>query len=122
MPKSTTPKTSSSKYNGGQFAGIGPKYYRRSDERILEDANEALTQHPDIDASEIEVFIKDGILTLSGTISTRHMKQAAEECVSAVVGVNKVKNELRIDTTKITQLRTSETSAEEALSRSVHKP
>lgn len=121
MPQSTTPKPSTN-YSRGQFIGVGPKHYQRSDDRILEDANEALTQHPDIDASEIEVSIKNGILTLSGTISTRHMKQAAEKCVSKLAGVKSVRNDLRIDTTKITKLQTSETSAEEALSRSVRKP
>jgi hypothetical protein len=37
---------------GGQFAGRGPKGYRRSDDRIQEDVCEALSQHSGLDASE----------------------------------------------------------------------
>ena len=40
--------------------GRGPKGYRRSDERIEEDINEQLPRHPEIDAREIEVKVKNG--------------------------------------------------------------
>ena len=40
--------------------GRGPKGDRCSDERIEEDINEQLTRHPEIDAGEIEVKVKNG--------------------------------------------------------------
>ena len=40
--------------------GRGPKGDRCSDERIEEDINEQLARHPEIDASEIEVKVKNG--------------------------------------------------------------
>lgn len=42
----------------GPHAGRGPKGYQRSDERIREDVCDRLTEHPAIDASEIEVEVK----------------------------------------------------------------
>lgn len=102
----------------GQFSGKGPKGYRRSDERIREDVCEALEQHPSVDASEIDVAVKDGIATLTGTIQSRQMKRQAEECVEGVRGISDVKNELRVDTMTASQGVTSETSATEAGSRS----
>ena len=44
----------------GPFAGRGPKGYHRSDERIREDVSDRLTDHPDIDATEIEVTVHEG--------------------------------------------------------------
>lgn len=101
----------------GQFSGKGPKGYRRSDERIREDVCEALEHHPSVDASEIDVTVKEGIATLTGTIQSRQMKRQAEECVEGVRGINDVKNELRVDTMNASQGTTSETSATEAGSR-----
>ncbi len=44
--------------------GKGPKGYTRSDERIREDVNERLTDDGMIDASEIEVDVKNGEVLL----------------------------------------------------------
>lgn len=78
------------------YAGRGPKGYSRSDERIREDACEALTQHPDIDAFEVEVTVENGEITLKGTVSDRSMKRLAEETVEYVIGVKDVVNQLRL--------------------------
>lgn len=106
---------------GGLHSGKGPKGYRRSDERIREEINEALTRHPEVDASEVEVSVKDAVVTLSGTIESRQMKQLAEDCTAKVSGVKDVKNELRIDATYATRSRTSEFGAQESTSRSVRR-
>jgi hypothetical protein len=83
----------------GRFAGRGPKNWHRSDERIREDVNERLTDHPDIDASEIEVQVKNGEVTLAGTLNDRHSKRLAEEVAERVSGVKEVHNQVRIQTT-----------------------
>lgn len=80
----------------GPFTGKGPKGYQRSDERIAEDINEALTQHPGIDASEIEVKVENGQVTLGGTVSERHYKRMAEDVADRCPGVRDVCNEIRI--------------------------
>ena len=82
---------------GGQFAGRGPKGYTRSDERIREDINERLTDHPDIDASEIEVQVQNGEVVLRGTVDERHTKHLAEDLASRVFGVKDVRNEIRVN-------------------------
>jgi hypothetical protein len=78
------------------YAGRGPKGYRRSDERIEEEVNDRLTRHPGIDASEIEVSVSNGEVTLRGTVSNRQQKRAAEDCVEEVFGVENVQNQLRV--------------------------
>src|SRR5256885_12501149 len=45
--------------------GRGPKGYRRSDERIREEVMERLTFSPDIDASDVEVEVQDGVVSRS---------------------------------------------------------
>jgi osmotically-inducible protein OsmY len=81
----------------GQFAGRGPKGYKRSDDRIREDVNEELTRNPDLDATDIEVKVESGEVTLSGTVDDRRAKRLAEELVERCSGVHEVHNQLRID-------------------------
>jgi len=80
----------------GAFTGKGPKNYVRSDERIREDVCEHLSYHPYIDASDIEVVVREGEVTLSGTVDARMVKRAAEECCDHVRGVRDVHNQLRV--------------------------
>lgn len=80
----------------GVFHGRGPKNYVRSDERIHEDVCEHLAYHPYVDASDIEVIVRDGEVTLTGTVDARMVKRAAEECCDQVRGVKDVHNHLRV--------------------------
>jgi hypothetical protein len=80
----------------GAFSGKGPKNYVRSDERIREDVCEHLTHHPYVDASDIEVTVREGEVTLAGTVDTRMAKRAAEEACDHVRGVKDVHNHLRV--------------------------
>lgn len=75
--------------------GRGPKSYIRSDERIREDVNDRLTEDVWIDASEIEVSVADGEVTLSGTVEDRRSKRRAEDVADDVTGVKHVQNNLR---------------------------
>ncbi|MGH2899391.1 MAG: BON domain-containing protein, partial [Solirubrobacteraceae bacterium] len=54
------------------------------------------TRHPRVDASEIEVSVKEGEITLEGTIPERQMKRVAEDCVEATSGARQVHNRLRV--------------------------
>jgi osmotically-inducible protein OsmY len=76
--------------------GRGPKGYSRSDERIKEDVNDRLTDHPYINASDIEVTVSSGEVTLSGTVDSRNAKRRAEDIVEDVSGVRHVQNNLRV--------------------------
>ena len=79
----------------GKFAGKGPKNFRRSDERIREDVCQRLTDHPAVDASEIEVAVQEGEVTLTGTVEDRRMKRLAEDVAGESPGVRDVHNQIR---------------------------
>lgn len=76
-------------------SGKGPKNYKRSDGRIHEDVNERLMEDPYLDASDIEVDVKDGEVTLTGVVADRRAKRHAEDLVERVSGVGHVQNNLR---------------------------
>jgi hypothetical protein len=78
------------------FAGRGPKGYQRSDERLQEDLCERLMADPDIDASEITVTVRDGEVTLDGSVESRAMKRAAEDTADGIFGLRQVHNRLRV--------------------------
>lgn len=80
----------------GPHYGKGPKNYRRSDERIEEEVNDTLWRRGDIDASEIEVKVLSGIVTLSGLVDRRETRRAAEIAIENIGGVVDVRNELRL--------------------------
>ena len=80
----------------GRFVGMGPKGWQRSDERIREDVCERLTAHGDIDATDVEVAVQDGEVTLSGTVTDRRMKRMAEDEADHVSGVKDVHNRIRL--------------------------
>jgi osmotically-inducible protein OsmY len=76
--------------------GRGPKNYQRSDERIKEDINDRLSDDWFIDASEIDVTVSSGEVTLTGTVDDRSDKRRAEDIAESVSGVKQVENRLRI--------------------------
>ena len=78
------------------FAGIGPKGYRRSDERIHEEICEVLTRHPAIDPSEVEVEVREGVVRLVGIVHDRAAKWLAEDIAEGTFGVRDVHNEIRV--------------------------
>ena len=80
----------------GRFTGRGPKGWQRSDESVLERVNETLEQHPDIDASEIEVTCARGEIVLRGTVDDRRAKRLAEDALENLPGVKDVRNEIRV--------------------------
>jgi hypothetical protein len=81
----------------GRFYGRGPKGYRRSDERVREDVSEVLFRDPEIDATEVEVQVQNGEVTLTGKVEDRHQKRLAEDIAEQIPGVTDVHNQLKID-------------------------
>lgn len=80
----------------GEFTGVGPKNFSRSKERILEDVNQKLTDHPKLDATDIEVDFDNGEIVLRGQVKSRECKRCAEDVAEQVPGVRDVRNELRV--------------------------
>ncbi len=75
--------------------GRGPSSYTRSDDRILEDACDRLTEDWGVDARNVQVTVQGGELTLDGTVDDRQQKRRAEDCVHEISGVGHVQNNLR---------------------------
>jgi hypothetical protein len=80
----------------GPHRGRGPRGYQRSDERIREDVCDGLTEADDVDASNIDVQVTAGTVTLSGTVDSRYAKRRAEDIAESVSGVKEVQNQLRL--------------------------
>lgn len=78
------------------FYGKGPKGYKRTDDRIKEDVCEALHDARSVDASDIDVEVKEGTITLKGTVETREAKREAERCIEDLRGVVDVRNEIQV--------------------------
>lgn len=80
----------------GRYRGVGPKGYRRSDDRIREDVCDALTEHPAVDASDCTVKVENGEVTLEGEVDARRVKHLAEDLACECSGVVDVHNRLRV--------------------------
>jgi osmotically-inducible protein OsmY len=82
--------------SGGSHAGHGSRLHRRSDDKIHEEIWELLVHNADLDASEIELHVEGGEVTLSGTVDSRDAKWLTEDLVNSVAGVREVNNRLKV--------------------------
>jgi osmotically-inducible protein OsmY len=78
------------------YRGRGPKGYRRSDDRVREDVNDRLADDSMVDATEVEVNVSNGEVTLSGSVDSRDARRRAEDIAAGVSGVSYVQNNLRV--------------------------
>lgn len=78
------------------FQGRGPKGYQRSDDRIRDEICDCMTDDAVLDASEIEVAVVQGEVTLTGSVSSREQKRRAEDVAERISGVRDVTNQLRV--------------------------
>lgn len=74
--------------------GRGPQGHRRSDETVREDVSEALYRSTSVDASDITVSVKSGIVTIKGFVDDIEQKEAAELAVRNLAGVDEIYNDL----------------------------
>ncbi len=85
--------------------GKGPKGWKRSDERIREDVCERLERDGRVDASDIDVSVQEGVVTLSGRVEDRPTKRHAEDIIEYLPGVKDVRNDLTVDQSFFTQAK-----------------
>jgi hypothetical protein len=81
----------------GPHRGKGPRGYARSDARILEDVSDRLADDGRLDASDIEVAVAAGEVTLNGQVRSRADKRRAEDLAEQASGVKHLQNNLRIE-------------------------
>jgi osmotically-inducible protein OsmY len=59
----------------------------RSDFDIRRDVEDELRSDPDIDATDIAVAVKDGVVTLAGFVRSFRQRRKAEQDIKRVAGV-----------------------------------
>jgi hypothetical protein len=70
----------------------------RTDQEIHKDVIEELRWEQGVDAREIGVAVKDGVVTLTGKVDTYLKKWRAEEAAHRVSGVMAVANDIEVRT------------------------
>jgi osmotically-inducible protein OsmY len=71
-----------------------PPVRRKSDDNLAREIHEMLTADPELDATDIEVVVEGGSVTLSGEVAHPDAKLLAEELTESVSGVRLVHNRL----------------------------
>jgi osmotically-inducible protein OsmY len=84
----------------------------RSDKAIRDDVIFELKWDPKITSNDIAVAVKDGVVTLSGYVSSYFEKDAAEKAVKRVYGVRALANDLEV---KLSSTRTDPEIARDAV-------
>jgi hypothetical protein len=78
------------------FRAATPRSFLRSDARIHDDVYAALEKDSGVDATDLEVVVRQGSVTLVGVLATPAMRSRAEGLVADVRGVKKVKSRVRV--------------------------
>ena len=73
-----------------------PRNYRRSDELIRDEICKRLALTAEIDATDVDVIVKDGEVTLRGTVDDRFEKRLVEDIIENTFGVRDLLNEIRV--------------------------
>jgi osmotically-inducible protein OsmY len=71
-----------------------PRVRRKSDDTLAREIHEMLTADPELAATDIEVVVEGGAVTLSGEVEHPDAKLLAEELTESVSGVRLVHNRL----------------------------
>ena len=68
----------------------------RPDEEIKRNVEAELHWDPELDASDVAVTVKDGVVTLAGFVRNPTEQSAAERITKRVIGVKAVVNDLKV--------------------------
>lgn len=86
------------------YSGYGPKNWKISDERLKEKVSEVLLQSSEVDATEMNIEVKDRVVTLSGYISSKGMRDVAEDLILSIPGIEDVFSNLKFHNTSNFQI------------------
>ena len=73
-----------------------PRGARRSDGQIKNELETLLREHGQVDSGDIQVDVRDGVVTLSGMVSSPAELEAAVGIADNIIGTKEVKNQLTI--------------------------
>lgn len=87
-------------YGRGGDAGYrrseGPRNYRRADDRVHDAVCTRLAHEDGLDVSEVTVHVREGVVTMEGTVNDRRSKYEIEEIAESVFGVRDVVNHIHV--------------------------
>jgi osmotically-inducible protein OsmY len=76
--------------------GVSRNQAAPSDAQIRSNAQGVLAHAKDVENNYVKVQVNSGVVTLTGRVPIRGMKQRATELIRVLSGVKEVKNDLRI--------------------------
>lgn len=79
------------------YRGLGPRNFKRTDDRIADEVIRALTDAAEVDATHIEVHVENADVTLRGRVPSRRQKRLAADLAEWCFGVHNVFNQLHIE-------------------------
>ena len=82
---------------GRRGTNSGPRSRRKPDESLRQEIREILTADPELEATDIEVEVEGGAVTLRGAVVDSDARLLAEELVESLAGVREVHNRLRVE-------------------------
>lgn len=82
---------------GRRQTNSGPRSRRKPDESLRQEIREILIADPELEATDIEVEVEGGAVTLRGAVVDSDARLLAEELVESLTGVREVHNRLRVE-------------------------
>lgn len=67
------------------------------DDDLLQTIHERLTGDSDVDASDIQISVRDGRVVLAGMVPSHQVRRDAEAIAGSVRGVREVENRLKVE-------------------------
>ena len=67
-----------------------------SDDKVYDQVRQKLANDPDVKGAGFKVTVKNGAVTLEGTVHDEHAKEKAEKIAKKVKGVTSVTNQLKM--------------------------
>jgi len=84
----------------------------KSNEELQKDVQDAIKWERLLEAAEVGVTVKDGVVTLTGTVDTFAKKEEAEKATKKVVGVKAVVEEIQVKSFNTTKKSDAEIATE----------
>lgn len=67
-----------------------------NDDRIYDAVRQKLANDPDVKGADLDVAVKNGVVTIKGTVNDQHARDKAEKITKKVKGVTRVDNQLKV--------------------------
>lgn len=75
---------------------LAPRRIQRSDAQLYEDICEALLRRDDVDCSDVSIAVREGEVTLDGSVPQRSMRYLIEDLAAGHPAVRDVDNRIKV--------------------------